>query len=114
LGKLAIVPSFFGINEPVVFGLPCMLNVTLAIPFIFTPVLLIAISYVLTIIGILPIGNGVGAPAAIPFVAGLFNGGWKLAVWQLIEIVLTVLIYLPFFKRIDREAVEEEQKSTAE
>ncbi|MCH4242384.1 MAG: PTS transporter subunit EIIC [Prevotella sp.] len=109
IGKLAIVPSLFGINEPVVFGLPCMLNVTLAIPFIFTPVLLIGLSYVLTIIGILPIGNGVGAPASIPVLQGLFNGGWRMAVWNVIEVVLTVLIYLPFFKKIDKQAVEDEK-----
>ena len=108
IGKLAIVPSLFGINEPVVFGLPCMLNPVLAIPFIFTPVLLIGVSYLLTIIGILPIGNGLGAPAAIPVISGMFNGGWRMAVWNAIEIVLVTLIYLPFFRKLDADAVKEE------
>lgn len=108
IGKLAIVPSLFGINEPVVFGLPCMLNPVLAVPFIFTPVLLIAVSYVLTVIGILPVGNGVGAPATIPVVSGMVNGGWRMAVWNVIEIVLVTIIYLPFFRKLDAEAVKEE------
>ena len=108
IGRLAIVPSLFGINEPVVFGLPCMLNPVLAIPFIFTPVLLVFISYILTIIGILPVGNGLGAPAVIPVVSGMFNGGWRMAVWNVIEIVLVTLIYLPFFRKLDAEALKEE------
>lgn len=108
IGKLAIVPSCFGINEPVVFGLPCMLNATLLIPFVFLPVVLIGLSYVLTIAGILPVGNGLGAPAAIPILSGMFNGGWKLALWQVIEIFITLGVYYPFFKIIDKQACEEE------
>lgn len=108
MGKLAIVPSLFNINEPVVFGMPCMLNPILAIPFIFTPVVLIGLSYVLTIVHILPIGNGVGAPVAIPGISGLFIGGIRMAIWQVAEFVLSILIYLPFFKKLDANAIAEE------
>ncbi|MBS6796463.1 MAG: PTS sugar transporter subunit IIC [Coprobacillus sp.] len=109
MGKLAIVPSLFGINEPVVFGLPCMLNATLLIPFVFLPVVLIFLSYLLTIAGILPVGNGVAAGTAIPVVSGLLNGGWRLAVWNVVEAVLSVLAYYPFFRILDKQAVEEEK-----
>jgi PTS system cellobiose-specific IIC component len=112
LGRLAIAPSLFGINEPVVFGFPMMLNPVTMIPFIFTPVILIAVSYVLTIMGILPVGNGVGAAVTIPGVTGFFMGGWRLALWNIIEIVLVVLIYLPSFKKLDAQALAEEQGST--
>lgn len=112
MGKLAIVPSCFGINEPVVFGLPCMLNATLMIPFVFLPVILIGISYVLTITGILPIGNGIAAGACIPVFSGLLIGGWRVALWNIIEILITVLVYLPFFKILDKQAYLEENPST--
>ena len=108
IGKLAIVPSCFGINEPVVFGLPCMLNATLMIPFVFLPVILIGISYVLTITGILPIGNGIAAGTAIPVFSGLLIGGWRVALWNIVEIFITVIVYLPFFKILDKQACEEE------
>lgn len=112
MGKLAIVPSCFGINESVVFGLPCMLNATLMIPFVFLPVILIGISYVLTITGILPIGNGIAAGACIPVFSGLLIGGWRVALWNIIEILITVLAYLPFFKILDKQAYLEENPST--
>ncbi|MBS5112653.1 MAG: PTS sugar transporter subunit IIC [Coprobacillus cateniformis] len=112
MGKLAIVPSCFGINEPVVFGLPCMLNATLMIPFVFLPVILIGISYVLTITGVLPIGNGIAAGACIPVFSGLLIGGWRVALWNIVEILITVLAYLPFFKILDKQAYLEENPST--
>lgn len=110
-GKIALIPSLFNINEPVVFGLPCVLNPLLAVPFIFLPVLLIAIAYVLTITGILPVGNGVGAPAGTPILlAGMFNGGWKLLLWQVVAIGISVCAYFPFFKIMDKQACVEEKR----
>lgn len=106
IGKLSLIPSLFNINEPVVFGYPCMLNATLAIPFIFLPVFFVAASYLLTIVGILPVGNGLASPVPMPILMGFFNGGWRMAVWNAIEIVITILAYYPFFKLLDKKAVE--------
>ncbi|WP_315110054.1 PTS transporter subunit EIIC [Clostridium intestinale] len=108
-GKMAIVPSIFNINEPVVFGLPCMLNPILFIPFVFTPVGLIALAYVLTLMGILPVSNGIGAPMGTPLIIqGMFNGGWKLALFQVVEIIISMVIYYPFFRILDKKAIEME------
>lgn len=109
IGKLTLVPSFFNINEPVVFGVPCMLNVILAVPFILLPVVLIAIAYVLTIAGILPVGNGIGAPAGVPIILmGAFTGGWRLALWQLVTVFISIGVYYPFFRVLDKRALKEE------
>ena len=111
-GKIGIIPNIFNINEPVVFGFPCMLNPILAIPFILLPVIFIGIAYILTITGILPVGNGVGAPGGTPVIlAGIFTGGWRLAIWQFITVIVSILAYFPFFRVLDKEAVEEEKKS---
>lgn len=113
-GKMAIIPSFFNINEPVVFGLPCMLNPTLAIPFIFLPVLFIGIAYILVNLGILPISNGLGAPMGTPLILqGMFNGGWRLAAFQLFAIFASIAVYYPFFRILDKQAYEEELKEAA-
>lgn len=110
LGKMAIVPSFFNINEPVVFGVPCVLNPILVIPFLFTPVLLVGIAYMLVIAGILPKSNGVGAPVGTPIILqGLFNGGWRLALYQFASIFISLGIYYPFFKILDKKAIETEK-----
>ena len=51
LGKLAILPGIFGINEPVIFGLPIVLNPVIVIPFILCPVLNTFISGVVMKLG---------------------------------------------------------------
>lgn len=111
-GKVATIPSLFNINEPVVFGFPMMLNPILFIPFVFTPVLFIIIGYILTSMGILPMPTGAGGPGGTPLIIqGLMMGGWKYAVFQLIATIVSTLIYFPFFKVLDKKAVEEEMKS---
>ena len=108
-GKLAIAPSIFGINEPVTYGVPCMLNPTLALPYIFLPAVFGAISLLLVSMGILPVSNGIEPPVYIPIMSGLINLGWRGAVWNAVEIVLSMLAYWPFFKILDDKAYAEEQ-----
>lgn len=109
--KIGIVPSIFNINEPVTFGLPCMLNPVLFFPFVFAPVILIAIAYGLTVIGILPMGNGVGGPMGTPIlIAGIFNLGIPGVIWQVVALLLSIVIYYPFFKVLDNQALKEEQE----
>lgn len=113
LGKLALIPGCFNINEPIVFGLPCVLNPITAIPFIFLPPLMIGLAYVLVQMGILPISNGIGAPMGTPLIIqGIFNGGWRLALFQVACIFISLIVYYPFFKVIDKKAVEQEKGTT--
>lgn len=55
LGKLSFVPGIFGINEPIVFGLPIVLNPTLLIPFVLVPTVNIVISYFAMAMNLVPI-----------------------------------------------------------
>ncbi|MFP9075670.1 PTS transporter subunit EIIC, partial [Enterococcus faecalis] len=49
--KLSLAPGIFNINEPVIFGMPIMLNPILAIPFILTPIITGTVGYIATSIG---------------------------------------------------------------
>lgn len=114
LGKLALIPGCFNINEPVVFGLPCVMNPIIAIPFIFLSPCFIAIAYLLVQVGILPISNGIGAPMGTPLILqGVFNGGWRLALYQVFCIIITLIVYYPFFKLLDKKAVRQENSAEA-
>lgn len=62
IGKLALVPGIFNINEPVLFGLPIVMNPMLAIPFFIMPPLSAGSTYLLIKAGILPYLNGVQVP----------------------------------------------------
>ena len=54
VGRVSIDPGFFNINEPVIFGTPIVLNPTLIIPFVLTPVVLVITSYTAITLGWVP------------------------------------------------------------
>lgn len=109
LGKLSIFPNFFNIDEPVIFGVPVVMNFYLIIPFVFFPMLVGVISYLLMQIGILPLFSGVMVPwTTPPIISGFLIGGWRTAVWQLVIIVLSVVVYWPFIRKYDESLVKQE------
>ena len=113
LGKLAIVPGVFGINEPVIFGLPVVLNPIIALPFIIVPTLNTLISGLVFTLGWVPKTNGVLLPwTTPPIISGwLATGSWSGSVLQIFEIILGILIYYPFIKTLDKQYLNEEMQT---
>ena len=66
LGRLSLPAAFFGINEPIIFGLPIVLNPIMAIPFLFVPCVNTILATIATIVGIIPITSGVQLPWTTP------------------------------------------------
>ena len=110
IGRASVVPTSFGVNEPILFGAPLVLNPVFFVPFIATPILNVwifkffvdvlgmnAFSYVLpwTTPGPLGIVLGTGF-AAMSFVLAL------------VLIVVDVLVYYPFFKVYDNQILAQE------
>lgn len=113
LGKLAIVPGLCGINEPIIFGIPLVMNPMMAIPFLFCSVLIGTLAYVFISIGILPTSTGITVPLGTPVIlSGLMVAGWQGAVFQVFATMVSAAFYLPFFKKIDQQAFEEEHSET--
>lgn len=114
IAALSIVPGCFNINETVTFGIPLVLNPILGIPFILAPVACIALGYILTIIGIMP-HVVLEVPWTMPpiFYGFLATGGnFMGAVCQILAIVLSIVIYVPFV--IFYERYQNKQAEAAE
>lgn len=112
LGKLAFIPSLIGVNEPLIFGMPLVLNVRLMIPFILAPLVSSGLAILLTSLGILPVLHGIQVPLGIPvLVNGWMNGGWRVSAFQLVMIGASFLIYYPFFKKADADALAQERQA---
>ncbi len=110
VGKLGLVPNIFSVNEPIIFATPIVMNFSLLIPFVAVPVVSFVGAYVLTLIDILPRMNGVSVPAGIPIVlGGIMSGGWKWGVYQLLTVLFSYGMYLPFFKKMDNQEYKLEQ-----
>ncbi len=120
LGKLAVLSNCCGINEPIVFAVPMVLNPYMAIPWIGTPVVISILAYILTYIHVLPRLTTI-VPLGTPVImSGMIAGGaagWRVALFQVAIIIIGALIYLPFFKIIDKKSYMNEieaEKSLAQ
>jgi len=109
LGNLSLIPGLFTVNEPVVFGFPLIMNPIMAIPFISVPVLQTLGAYAAIAVGLVPRLNGVNPGFGLPvFVNGFVTGGWRVALLQLVLVIIGALIYYPFFRIADKRAFAEE------
>lgn len=110
LGKISLPSVLCNINEPILFGTPIVLNPVMMIPFVITPIVTFLLSYLMQIFGIIPYLAGVSLPLGTPVLLyGWLQGGLPIMITQLLLIVVQILIYLPFFKVADKQAVLEEQ-----
>lgn len=111
LGKLSFVPGIFGINEPIIFGLPIVLNPVILIPFVCVPLFNIFVSYFVMKIGLVPYPSGVPITWTTPvLISGFLSTGWQGAVLQLVLLIAGVFIYMPFIKLMDKQFIKEESK----
>lgn len=109
LGKLSIGPAFFNINEPIIFGLPMVLNPIMMIPFIFVPVVNSIIAYTCMALNI--VGKGViETPWTTPAPLGAALGCMdvKAGIMVIGLIILDMALYYPFVKLLEKQKLEEE------
>lgn len=96
IAKFSLIPGICGINEPVVFGLPLVLNPIFAIPFILNSVIAAFIAVVATNIGFLTCGV-LDCPPGLPvFVTGFISYGIHGIIVQAIILIVTFIIWVPF------------------
>lgn len=112
--KLVLPCGLFGVNEPVIFGMPLMLNVMMLIPFLLTPIVIVTVGYFLIQMHIITPTIGVlGAGSLPPLVHGIVQGSLSFGIYELFATLISMLIYFPFFKILDKQACEEEQNADA-
>nr|WP_255313186.1 PTS transporter subunit EIIC [Listeria fleischmannii] len=111
VAKLSLGPGIFNINEPIMFGLPIVLNTIYLIPFVIAPMVMVTIAYFATTLGIVgPV------KAAVPWVMPpLFNsfvatgGDWVAPIISLINMIVAFLIWTPFVLTANRVGIPEEE-----
>ncbi|MGG3383050.1 PTS cellobiose transporter subunit IIC [Heyndrickxia faecalis] len=120
MGSLSVAPGVFNINEPVLFGLPVVLNFKLLIPFVLTPMITAVITYFSMATGLVAKPAGIVVPWTMPpVISGYLATGGKIsgAVIQIITLALSVGIYYPFVRSMDKAELrnegDEQQKPTA-
>lgn len=112
IGKLSILPGVFNVNEPVIFGLPIVLNPVMIIPFVLAPMCSVIIAYFSMSAGLVPFPTGVTIPWTTPApIAGwLMCNDWRGGALQIVVLLVSGLIYYSFIKSVDKKYVLEENK----
>lgn len=104
IAKMAFIPNLFNIGEIDMFGFPVVLSPSLMIPFILCPLVTGTFGYVMTKIGFCPVFAysvpWTTPPILIAFIAT--GGSIKAIITQLLAIVISVLIYLPFIPSFEK------------
>jgi len=110
VGRLGLVPAFFNINEPIIFGLPLMFNPIMFFPFVVTMALNGVVTYILMDLEI--IARTFANPSwnmFAPIGALISTMDIKALILIIVLIIVDVLIYLPFFKTYEKQKIKEEQ-----
>jgi cellobiose PTS system EIIC component len=105
IANLGIGPGIFNINEPVLFGVPLVLNPIYVIPFILTPLIDTLIAYIAIVSGIVPRTISMMPWVTPPVIGGfLVTASFRGALLAIINIVVGVVIYLPFVLVAEKQA----------
>ncbi|MBU8657844.1 PTS cellobiose transporter subunit IIC [Bacillus pumilus] len=116
VAKLGLGPGLFNVNEPIIFGLPIVMNPLILIPWILAPMVITCISYFAMVSGIVPPPTGVNIPWTVPiFISGIMaTNSLAGGLLQLFNLMIVFVIWFPFLKFIDRMNVKNEKITTTE
>jgi PTS system cellobiose-specific IIC component len=116
LGRTTIWPILFGINEPLIYGLPIAFNPILIIPFIINGGIINgSLTYLVMKLGLVRIPwNIMGVIPSPPGVSAfLSTQDWRAPVFVLFLLVINALVYYPFFKAFENQTIEKETEKEA-
>lgn len=117
IAKISAPMGVFQINEPVMYGLPMVLNTYMLIPFLIIPPILTLVAYAATAIGLVPVTTVI-IPWVTPPVLGAFlatGGSFTAALVALINLAISIVIFIPFVKAYEkRKPVDSSQENVSE
>lgn len=116
VGRASVVPTFFGVNEPILFGAPIVLNPVFFVPFILAPIVNVWIfKFFVDTLGMNSFTANLPwtTPAPLGMLLGLnFQGLAIILIFVLL--IVDSLIYYPFFRVYDEQILEEERSGKAD
>jgi len=109
-----LAPSVFNANEPLMFGLPVVLNPTLGVPFVLAPLVLAVITYYATALGLVA-RTAYYIPSTIPIPFNVFfaTRDWRSVVLIAVNFLVALAIYAPFVAAYERQESTREAEQAA-
>ncbi|MBC5806562.1 MAG: hypothetical protein DLM53_04395 [Candidatus Eremiobacter antarcticus] len=104
LGVASLLPSVANVNEPLIFGVPIVMNPGLVLPFIGIPLVLATLTFTAESLGLVR-HTAVWLPGAIPSLVGAWlttKGDWRALVLICLNVGLAFAVWTPFFRAFER------------
>ena len=115
LGKVAVVPGIFNINEPLLFGLPIVYNIDLVIPFILAPMASAMVGYFSIAMHFAPkITAQQPWPTPVGLSGFIATQSWQGAIATILAAVVAGAIWFPFIRRYDLKLAKKEAEGATE
>lgn len=112
VSNLSAAPGIFNINEPMMFGLPIVLNPIMFIPYILAPLVIVSIAYVATAIHLVPVATILVPWTTPPIIGGvLATQSWAGGILAAVNLVVATLIYIPFAKVAELQEIRREKEA---
>ena len=114
VAKASVLPGWFGINEPIAFGMPIMYNPILCIPYVLNPLVIMVLYIIGYETGII-IPAWISITTLMPMGFGAYFGTLNImnAVWVYLMLIPSALIWFPFFKIYDNQLAKKEAEAEA-
>ena len=111
ISKASLIPGFFNINEPVVFGYPIMYNPLMSIPFVLCPLVVMGFLWLGYSFGILALPQ-VLILSCLPIGLSQFMSAldWRNAVFPFVMLPICWIVYYPFFKIYEKQCIARENE----
>lgn len=105
VARLGAGASVFNINEPILFGVPIIMNPIMMIPFNLVPVVLVTVQYIAMKIGMVAVTTGVFIPWTLPPVISGFivTSHVSGSLIQIVNLLIGAMLYLPFLRILDKQ-----------
>lgn len=115
LGKVAVVPGLFNINEPILFGLPIVYNIETVIPFILAPMAAAMVGYLAISTGFVPyITAQQPWPTPVGLSGFIATQSWQGAVVSVLDACVAAAVWFPFIRRYDLKLAKKESEGAKE
>lgn len=110
IGRISLIPALFGINEPILFGAPIVLNPIFFIPFVIIGPILGSLGAWAMHLNLL--NKSVFSP---PYVGVFLEGylatfDWRALVVNAIQMIASIILWYPFFKVYEKRELEKERE----
>lgn len=111
VGRVALIPALFGINEPILFGAPIVLNPIFFIPYVICGGIIGTIPHWMMHFGWVSCSTFTPPYVGVFLEGFLTNGDYMSIVANGIQLILSILIWYPFFKLFEKRELEKEHEN---